>query len=281
MRSTPPWWVDPLMRVGYIARGIVYVLVGFLAFMAAVDGGQTPDSRTALGTLLDQPFGDALLLVIALGLLAYSLWQFINAAMDLDDKGREAKGWAARGAQFISGAVHLALGISVAGLALGRGGSGNGADHWTAVMMQQPFGRWLVAIVGGVVIAIGAQHFVKAYQEKYKDTLRYAHATERLDPIVKFGLAAHGLVVLIVGGFFLWAAWTANPSRAGGLREALQIVRDTGADQILLAIVGIGLIGFSVYCFIEAAFRIVPRCAPKGLETLASKARALMRESGV
>ena len=278
MKSSPPGWVDPLMRVGYAARGVVYVIVGALAFFAALSGARTPDSKSALASLLQMPFGQALLGLIVLGLIAYALWSFIDGGLDLDDKGNEPKGWAARGAKIISGAVHLALALSVAAVALGRDSAegGDRTDHWTAVLMQQPFGRWLVAIVGAIAIALGVQHFVKAYQEKYKENMRYTSTTERLDPVLKLGLAAHGVVVLLVGAFFVWAAWTAQPSRAGGLREALQVVRDADAGQILLAITALGLVGFAVYCFIEAAFRIVPRCAPQGLETLASRASGLI-----
>jgi hypothetical protein len=268
------------MRVGYAARGIVYVMVGALAFLAALSGARAPDSKTALGALLEMPLGEALLGAVAAGLIAYSLWCFIDGALDLDDKGNEAKGWAARSAKIISGAVHLALALSVAPLALGDNseGGGDSAEHWTAVLLQQPFGRWLVAIVGVIALAFGVQHFVKAYKEKYKDNLRYTSTAERLAPVLKIGLAAHGMVALLVGGFFLWAAWTAEPSRAGGLRDALEAVRSAESGQILLAIVALGLIAFAVYCFIEATFRIVPRCAPPGLETLGSRARELMSD---
>jgi hypothetical protein len=282
VKSSPPSWVDPLMRVGYAARGVVYVVVGALVFLAALSGAPTPDSQSALGSLLGMPFGKALLGVLALGLIAYALWGFIDGGLDLDDKGTGLKGWAARGAKLISGALHLALAVSVAALALGRDEAARGSDrtdHWTAVLMQQPFGRWLVAIVGAIAIALGVQHFVKAYKEKYKDNVRYTSTTERLDAVLKVGLAAHGLVALLVGGFFVWAAWTAEPARAGGLREALEVVRNADSGQILLAIMALGLLAFAVYCFIQAAFRIVPRTAPQGLETLASRARALMSSS--
>ena len=52
----PPAWVDPVMRFGYAARGLVYVLIGALAFVVSVDGGSTPDSKAAAGTLLKVPF---------------------------------------------------------------------------------------------------------------------------------------------------------------------------------------------------------------------------------
>jgi uncharacterized membrane protein len=274
--NRPPAWVDPLMRFGYAARGVVYVIVGALAFVASVDGGRTPDSKSALGSLLQMPFGKMLLLLIALGLVAYSLWCFIGAGLDLDNKGTDAKGWTARAAQTISGAVHLVLAFSATALAMGTESPSGGDDrteHWTAALMQQPLGRWLVALIGVVAIAIGVQHCVKAFREKYKENIRYTQMAQRLDPMLKLGLIAHGLVVALVGMFFLWAAYTADPSRAGGMRDALLIVRNADGSQTLFTVLGLGLIGFAAYCFVEAAFRIVPRCVPPDLQTLATRAR--------
>lgn len=280
MSGRPPAWVDPLMRFGYGARGSVYVIVGALAFVAAVDGGRTPDSRSALGNLLQMPFGKILLALIAVGLLAYALWCFIDAGFDLDNKGNDAKGWSARVAQIISGAVYIALALSASALAIGSESSSGGGDrteHWTAVLMQKPLGRWLVAIVGCVAIALAVQNFVKAYREKYKEAIRFTATAQRLDPLLKLGLIAHGIVVGIVGIFFIWAAWTADPSRAGGMRDALLIVREADASQTLFAAIGVGLIGFAAYCFVEAAFRIIPRCVAPDFETLATRARAVLK----
>jgi hypothetical protein len=96
---------------------------------------------------------------------------------------------------------------------------------------------------------------------------------------VKYGLVAHGVVICIVGSFFIWAAWTADASRAGGLGDALNVVRTAIFGQVLLSAVALGLLAFSIYCFIEACFRVVPRCARPNLETLASKARDLARDA--
>jgi hypothetical protein len=271
----PPAWVDPLMRVGYTARGVVYLLVGVMTLLAAQAGGRTPDSTSALGALLDKPFGRIMMALVVAGLLCYALWSFIQGSLDLDDKGNDAKGWMIRAAQLISGAIHLSLAVSVALLAIGRSPGGDRTDHWTAILMQQALGRVLVAAVGSIAIGIGVQHFIKAHREKYKAHMRYTPLIARLDPVLKIGLVAHGLVVLMVGTFFIWAAWTADPSRAGGMREALIAVREADPGQTLFAILGAGLLAFGVYCFIVAAYRIVPRCAPANLETWASKARAL------
>ena len=179
--------------------------------------------------------------------------------------------------QLISGAIHLALAVSVAPMALGRHSDSNaGTDHWTAVLMQQPMGRVLVAAIGLIAVGIGVEHFIKAHKEQYKSHMRYTRFAARLNPVVKLGLAAHGVVMCLVGTFFLWAAWTADPSHAGGMREALVTVRQAEAGHILLPILAVGLFCFGIYCFIIAAYRIVPRGAPTGLQTLASKARRLL-----
>jgi hypothetical protein len=277
----PLFWVDPVMRFGYAARGVVYVLVGGMALFAARDRTAAPDSRSALSELLEQPFGEIMLGVIAIGLGAYAGWRFICAALDLENLGDDLKGWTARAAQIISGLLHLSLGISAATLIWRAGDSGGGdrTESWTASIMAEPFGRWLVAIAGAVAIAMGIQHFVKAHVGKYKRNLRYTPVAAKLDPVVKFGIVAHGVVVLMMGAFLLWAAWTTDASRAGGLGDALNALRNIGVGQIGLAVVAAGLIGFSVYCFIEAVYRVVPRCAPEGLMTLATKARALAEEA--
>jgi uncharacterized membrane protein len=274
MSRQPLFWVDPLMRLGYAARGVVYVLVGAFALIAAKDRTRAPDSTTALGKLLDEPFGEVMLGAIALGLAAYGTWRAVCAFLDLENKGGELKGWMARSAQLISALLHLSLAISAATLIWRAGAtSGDKTEAWTAKVLAEPFGRWVIAIIGIIAFAIGVQHFVKAHQEKYLENLRYTPLAAKLGGVIKFGIVAHGVVVLITGVFFVWAAWTTDPTRAGGLADALNALRTFGIGQLGLAIVAAGLLGFSAYCFVEAIYRIVPRCAPDGLVTVATKAR--------
>lgn len=268
------------MRFGYAARGIVYVLVGVFALIAAKDRTRAPDSSTALGELLDEPFGEVMLALIALGLFAYAVWRCVCAILDLEDKGRDLKGVTARIAQFISAILHLSLALSAATLIWRAGDSGGDkTETLTAKILAEPFGRWMIAIVGAVAIAMGIQHFIKAHREKYLETLRYTPLAAKLSSVIKFGIVAHGVVVVITGAFFIWAAWTSDASRAGGLGDALNALRAIGVGQVGLAVIAAGLLGFSAYCFVEAVYRVVPRCAPDGLATLASKARELAREA--
>lgn len=54
-------WVKPLARAGFAARGLVYVIVGFFAVLAAFGRSEVKGTEGALATLLSQPFGTALL----------------------------------------------------------------------------------------------------------------------------------------------------------------------------------------------------------------------------
>src|SRR5919107_3708466 len=108
--------IETLARLGYGARGVVYGLVGALALLAAIgSGGQTGGSRSALQTLLSQPFGKVWLVLIALGLFGFCAWRILEALTDADHRGSDMKGWSIRGAHLISGAIYAGLAISAIG----------------------------------------------------------------------------------------------------------------------------------------------------------------------
>lgn len=280
MSDRAPGWVVPVMRAGYAARAIVYVVIGVLALLAAWRGGSAESTTGALDQLRQAGWG-ALLWVIGIGLLAYAVWRAIDAWMDLDRHGTDAKGIVARLGLAVTAALHLALGLYALGIGVaggvGGGGSGGGggqsAQDWTAKLMAAPFGRWLVAAAGLIVIGAGVYYVWKGYSEKFKGHLRLTRVTERLTPFCRFGLYAHGTVVMIVGGFLVWAAWTSDPSDAGGLGQAFAAVRGAAFGRVLLGILALGMLGFAVYCMIEAVYRIVPRRAGDDVETLARRAK--------
>jgi hypothetical protein len=275
MAQMAPAWVVPVMRAGYAARGIVYVLVGFLALRAAWFGGQAEGAEGALASLTDESWGALLLWAVAVGLFCYAAWRLIDAWLDLDRYGSEAKGIAARLGLVVTGVIHASLGVYAVHLvtAGGGGGEGQGQERWTAWLLSQPFGRWIVVAVGLGVIGAGIYYGYKGVSERYKERLRYTRAVERLDPVCKAGFVAQGVVIAIIGGFLLWAGWTSDPSEAGGLAQAFETVRQAAFGRILLALLALGMIGFAIECFIEAAYRIVPARAGDDVTTLASRAR--------
>lgn len=73
--------VDVLGTVGLAARGLVYALVGFVALKAAIDFDpeQANGFDGTLKLIAQQPYGEVLLTVTALGLVAYGLYSVAEA----------------------------------------------------------------------------------------------------------------------------------------------------------------------------------------------------------
>jgi hypothetical protein len=244
-------------RSGYAARGIVYVVIGWLALLAAIGGGRSEDSKGALREILSQPFGEVMLGLVALGLVGYAGWRLIQAIRDTDRHGSDAKGVAIRSALVVSAVTHLLLaGVAISMIFGIGGGSSGGSDDWTAWLMRQPFGRWLVGLIGAAVIAAGIAHIWKGWQAKFERYLQMDEATRRTtSPICRFGLIARGVVYAMIGGFLVIAAWRADSDQAQGLDGALQTLQEQPYGWALLLVVALGLVAFGLYSMIEAVYR--------------------------
>ena len=252
-------WVPPLARAGFAARGIIYLLIGGLALLSALGrGGSTQDSRGALETLMGSTGGWILLLLIGLGLLGFAVWRIVQGVVDVDCHGKDAKGWFIRSGFILSAIVHIGLAIWAITRAIGnaRGGDGDTQKEWTVWLMGQPFGRWLVALVGVVIIGIGVFQIRKGWKSKFLKYLRISdHFATKLIPVCRFGLIARGVSFAIIGGFFIYAGWTYNANEAGGLKQAFDTVRGVAFGQIIFCLLALGFIAFAVYSFVEARYR--------------------------
>jgi succinate dehydrogenase/fumarate reductase cytochrome b subunit len=256
-------WVERLARLGYLAKGVVYAVVGVLALQVAFGtGGKTTDTQGALATLAQNSAGTALLAVVAVGLVGYVLWRVVQAWMDPDGKGSEPKGLVQRGGYLLSAAVHAFLAVAAFRLVLGKGGGKGGdqsAQEWTARLMSQPFGQALVATVGIAIAALGVWQAYKAWKEKFLEKLQLRGLRPEQERwtvrISKLGIVARGVVFLMVGLFLVQAALTANPRRAHGLDGALETLAAQPFGDVLLALVAAGLVAYALYMAVEARYR--------------------------
>lgn len=269
MAEQAPVWVEYLMRAGYAARGAVYLLTGGLALLSAWHGGSGEDKKGALSALFGQPFGQLIILTIAGGLLCYGIWRLICGYMDLEDKGNEGKGLVARVGQALSGLVNVGLSLSIARFALGSSDGEDGKEALTSKLLLMPFGQIIVSAVGLAVIAAGLAYIYKGWSEKYRENLRWSPVLEKLSNPIRLGLMSRGVVVSIIGGFFLFAAIQADADQAGGLSEAFELVRSQAYGRYLLGLLAAGMFMFGVYCWIETAFRVLPTRQSKGTLTIA------------
>lgn len=272
MTKPAPAWVVPAMRAGYAGRALVYTVVGGLALAAAIWGGSTQGTTNALTDLRSVGWGVALLWLIGVGLLGYMVWRLICAALDLDDHGSDGKGIIARTGQVVTGLIHGALGVSAIRLAAGGGDSGGSrAESLTAMVMQMPYGPYLVGFVAVCVVGAGGHYLHKGWTGKYRRHIRSNETTMKLDPVLKFGFIAHGVVIAIVGVLILSAALTADPNEAGGVGAALGEIRDLTFGRVLLVVISTGLLAFALENAIEAAYRFVPRRSGEDVSSLARR----------
>ncbi|KAA9331115.1 DUF1206 domain-containing protein [Adhaeribacter soli] len=264
MPSPPPKWVERFARIGLLANGLVYCLVGLLAFMAAFGlrkGSQeNADREGVFKFVLEQPFGKVLLLLIALGLAFYSLWRLIQALKDTEQRGENLKGLGRRAGYLFSGVMYGGFAIAAFRLALGSGGSGKGDQRETLAqkVLEQPMGQWLLILIGLGVIGSGLYQIYRGVSNKYKKKVagsNLKHETEEMMVRAgKAGYVARGIVWGLIGYFFIQAALHFNPSEAGGTGQAFRFL-ESSFGSILLGAVAVGLICYGAFMFMRAKYQ--------------------------
>ena len=265
-RTTPTVrpWIRRLARLGFGARGLVYILVGLLAAGAAagIGGGKTTDTHGAIGTVGAQPFGAVFLIVLGVGLAAYAVWRFTQAALDLEGKGTDAKGLAVRASYAASGVVHAGMAFTAGSLAVGLGrGHSDPVRGWAGRLMDEPFGRWLVGAIGVAVLGAAAYQLYKAWSDRFEEHLRTqemsATARRWSKRIGRAGLAARGVTFGIIGWFLVRAALQVDPGQARGLAGALRTLARQDHGRWLLGVVALGLTAYGVLSLINARYRAI------------------------
>jgi hypothetical protein len=261
LREAKPW-VRRFARFGYIAKGLVYGMVGVLAALAAFGpSGDTTGTSGALQSLAALPFGEVALWFIGIGLIGYILWDFIKAIKDPENEGTDAKGLIKRTGYFISGLIYSNLAFGAFKLASNTGSAGgeNSEQTISAKLMEQPFGIWLVGIVGAIIIGYGVYELYKGAKEKFMTQFKMYEMNDKERKIArlsgKIGLISRGIVLCMVGFFFIRTAYTNNPNESKGLGGALTELANQPFGQFLLAIVAAGLILYGVYQIIKGRYQ--------------------------
>jgi hypothetical protein len=261
-------WIEGLGRFGYAAKGVVYLIIGGLAVQAALGyGGRTTDQQGAMSRIAEAPFGRSLLVVLAVGLIGYALWQVVRAALDTDHQGTDAKGLLWRAIHAGVAVIYVGLAWSAIRMAMGGSGGQGGTETtqgWTAWLMSQPLGPWLVGAVGAGVVANGLFQFYQASRSDLTDDMNLTDvgAAHRrwITRIGRAGYAARGVAFVMIGGFLVAAAIHANPGEAQGLEGALTTLASQPFGPYLLGLVAAGLAAWGVFALVEARYRRMVIC---------------------
>ncbi|MFB4303196.1 DUF1206 domain-containing protein [Actinomadura sp. NTSP31] len=249
-------------RAGLVARGVLYLLIGWLAVQIGMgEGGQEADKKGALQTVADKPGGTAMLWVMAVGFAGLALWRFSEAAFGQPfADGRKA---GKRLASFGRGVFYTGGFITMLNFVLGEGGSSSNEQSktYTARAMEHSGGRWLILAIGLGFVAWGIGNVVNAVRRKFLERLNTGQMGRRTRAVVQplgiVGRASRGIVFGGVGVFLVYAAATFDPGKAKGLDGTLREFAGTPAGPWLLVVVAAGLLVFGAYSFCEARWRKV------------------------
>ena len=260
-RAAP--WLRWVARGGIVAEGTIYLLIGGLALAGAFDPTEHPSGSTgAMSRLAHVPLGRAMLALLALGLVAYVLWQLVLSVLDPEcTEGRwSIKRIAMRIHHLWSAALHCVLVGIAAWQLLGfghAGGYGQAQKHLAAMALRLPGGRWLVGGIGAGIVLFALVQWILACRPQKDTRMELAETSLRLPILILLvlGYLARGALFGLIGAFLMHAAWRHDPGQATGISGALQSMRDQPYGQWLLGAVAVGLIAFGLAQIAKARYR--------------------------
>lgn len=245
--------LDHAVRVGLVAYGIVHLLIAWVALQLALGDRQgDASSEGALSQMAQTPLGGTLLYVVAAGFAALVVWQLTEAVAghrDEDGKKRVTK----RLGSALKVVLYGSLGWSALKIAMGGGSSGDSTDTTTAKIMQMPAGQLLVGLVGLAVLGYGIRLIYRGLSESFMDKLKAKGRTgttgKAFVTLGKAGYVSKGLALFVIAGLFLWAAWTHDPKKSGGLDQALSQVLQQPFGSPMLIVLAAGIACYGVFAF--------------------------------
>ncbi|MET9175061.1 DUF1206 domain-containing protein [Streptomyces misionensis] len=250
-------------RSGFVARGLIYVLVGVLALrIALADDHRQADRGGALEELAGRPFGAAMLWVVGAALAGMGLWRLSEAVFGgPGPRGDKPSKRIAAAARCV---FYGFVSFSVLSYAVGRRGSGSGSSDRgtrdvTAMVLGRPGGQWLVGLAGAAVVVAGLWMAVRAVRKKFRKDLRTDAMSRGAERFTDFfgvvGGAARGVVFAVAGVFAVVATVRHRPGEAKGMDDTLRAFRDLPAGPWLLALIALGLTAFGVFSWCGARWR--------------------------
>nr|WP_209282460.1 DUF1206 domain-containing protein [Brevundimonas alba] len=263
LRRVPPLkeLIEWAARIGYGARGFVYLSVGVLVLLAAMDViGDSVGTKGALAWMASRPLGRLWALLLGLGLAALVMWRLLQSVFDADHEGRSWNGLGTRMSQLFSAFSYAALAVAAFGLLAGppddaADGVARSRDMASTVL-DLPFGRWLLICGGLAIFAIGVSNIVKAVREDFTEYLACsARLCRRVAPLARIGHVARGLAYLPLAVLVVIAGFHAKASEVTSFGAALDAVERQPSGPWMLVATALGFVAFGSFSFIEARFR--------------------------
>lgn len=261
-------WVDDVVRLGWLSRGLVYVVVGISAIPIAI-GVAAPTGEASPGGALAQiaslSAGRLLLAVLSTGMLLYIAFQLLSLVLVRSDG---AFGWWRRAGHAVAALLYASFAWSSIRIVL----SGNERpgpstiESVSADVLGWGIGRWLVAIAGLVTIGTGAYFFrrhviQRGFAEGLSDVDPDAGGNDASsDGVLAMGVVGwvgRSMVITLIGFFLVRAAWTFDPSDARGFDRALQQAAESSVGSVFVGMCAVGLLAYGAFCIASHRLRTI------------------------
>ena len=245
---------EKFAKLGYGSRGLMYLMIGGLALMAALGmGGKTTDSKGAIETLLAQPFGRFYLAILIVGLMGYIGWRVFQAIADTDNHGVTPKGIAVRAGLLGSAISHALLTFWAIKLILGASSSsGNNLGRW----LSTSEGVVVLSVAGVVLLVIGVAHIYKGWKARFDKYMDVPPAQRFwVIPLCRVGLIARGFAWIILGVLFLQSAILSQKTEIKGIEDVFSLLSGNFVGVWLLSAMAVGLFAFGCYSVVEGFYR--------------------------
>jgi len=254
-------WVSRIVRLGYLAKGVIYTSIGALAMRVAfgMRGGRLTDPSGVLLQILRQPFGVALLTVIGIGIIGYAAYYLFEAIADLRRKGGGMRGWSARSLTIIKSVVYGTVGVQALRIVFAGDRPTSNPDNPAKTVMHFPFGWVLLVLIGGGVAIYGVTQINMAWHDRPDEDIDVARVRREAGWVLalgRAGTAARGVILIMMGSALALAGAHGRPSQAAGYRDVLSTLAST--DPWLLAAMGTGLLCFGLYQLCHARYARLP-----------------------
>lgn len=259
-------WKEKFARFGHVAKGVVYGIAGVLTFMAAFNmgGGKATGKSGVIEFLQNQPFGQVLLILMAVGLACYAFYRFMLVAGKSErlEQKSEGKRNALKVAYVISGLVYLALAVYAVMQVAGGGGGGGGSSKQSMLsqIMSQSWGPiFFYVVAAGMAIKAIAQFSKVIKNDFYKYVRQNDVDPEKARKAVKIsgtaGYISRGILVGIIAFFFYQAASTHDASQVEGSGGAFSFLDSMSSGPWLMGAVAAGLVLYGIYMLFLARYR--------------------------
>ncbi|MBC8130855.1 MAG: DUF1206 domain-containing protein [Rhizobiaceae bacterium] len=248
--------IEKAARAGYVARGAVYLIIGYFAAKAAYSTAQPMGSKDAVEQVFGSVGGIALLVVLVAALGAFAIWRLMQATFDFDRHGTGAKGIVVRIGLFASGLSYGALAVFAGLLAAGaRSGGGGVVSDAISAAYDAGYGVAATYIIAALLVGVGAAHVVKGVQAGFEKYMTLPPEASWLRPVCRFGLIARGFTFILLGFLVFTGAASYDGGETPGLETALRAMAGWTFGWVYLAVTGLGLVSFGVYALAQARYR--------------------------